>query len=103
MEIQGLPSEDYGWQVTEAPFLAAHCRAGRALLELTQEQLALKAGVGRMTVKRFEASETIRPAQAAAIRRALEEAGVAFISDCTCGDGVAVAIGVGLLAGQLLR
>lgn len=64
---------------------AAQCRAARALLKWTVQHLAARAGVGRSTVTRLEGGEaTILPAQRAAIRVALEAAGVQFIG----GDGV---------------
>jgi transcriptional regulator with XRE-family HTH domain len=70
-------------------------RAARALLGWSQGQLAAAAGVGEMTVKRFEAdkgevSGTISSLQR--IRTALEHAGIEFI-DATQekGSGVRLA------------
>jgi hypothetical protein len=56
------------------------CRAGRALLRISQSQLARKAGVSRLTVAHFEhaASKPI-PVSLAAIRTALEASGVALL------------------------
>ena len=77
-------------------FLPAHCRGARALLDWTQAQLAERAEVGRMTVKRFEAGEPVRPAQAAAIRLALQRAGARFMSSNAVLEDEAVELGVAL-------
>jgi predicted transcriptional regulator len=67
----------------------AQCRAGRALLEITQTQLAASAGMGLSTVVDFEkerrqvSSESIE-----SIRRALVSAGVEFIDENGGGPGV---------------
>ncbi len=66
-------------------------RAARALLRWTAERLAEASGVGLATIKRAEASdELVRmiPANAAAVRRALEAAGVEFIPENGGGAGV---------------
>src|SRR5260370_2484822 len=56
------------------------CRAGRALLRISQAQLARRAGVSRLTVAHFEraASKPI-PVSLAAIRTALESSGIALL------------------------
>jgi uncharacterized protein len=56
------------------------CRAGRALLRISQSQLAQRAGVSRLTVAHFEraASKPI-PVSLAAIRSALESSGIALL------------------------
>jgi predicted nucleotidyltransferase len=56
------------------------CRAGRALLRVSQTELARRAGVSRLTIAHFEraASKPI-PVSLAAIRSALESAGVALL------------------------
>jgi len=67
----------------------AQCRAGRALLEITQTQLATSAGLGLSTVVDFEkgrrqlSSESIE-----LIFRALSQAGVEFIDENGGGPGV---------------
>jgi len=56
------------------------CRAGRALLSITQDQLARRASVSRLTVAHFErAARKPIPASLAAIRLALEASGVALL------------------------
>ena len=67
----------------------AQVRAARALLGMTQGQLAKAAGLGLSTVVDFEkgrrqvSDETVE-----AIRRALERAGVEFIHENGAGEGV---------------
>ena len=58
------------------------CRAARAWLDWRQDRLSAEAGVGLSTVKGFEAGKS-RPigATLAAMRAALEKAGVAFVDD----------------------
>jgi transcriptional regulator with XRE-family HTH domain len=59
----------------------AQYRAARALIDWTQDDLSRSAEVGAVTIRQFErgASEP-RRAILAALRRALEEAGVKFIA-----------------------
>ena len=69
---------------------SAQCRAGRALLELTQEQLAEKARVARPTIADFERNAR-RPIDnnILSIIRAFETSGISFITeDDQCGVGV---------------
>jgi transcriptional regulator with XRE-family HTH domain len=66
---------------------AATCRAARALLGLTQAQLAARASVGLSTVKHFEGGNYKPIANnRKAIEAALVAAGVDFIG---AGDGSA--------------
>jgi predicted transcriptional regulator len=67
----------------------AQCRAGRALLEITQTQLAASAGLGLSTVVDFEKERReVSPESVEAIRRALVRAGVEFIDENGGGPGV---------------
>ncbi len=80
----------------DKPMDPAQSRAARALLGWTQTDLAMRADVGVMTVKRFEAGNEIRSAQASVIRRALVEAGVILLADGSVCDGAIVSLGVAL-------
>jgi transcriptional regulator with XRE-family HTH domain len=67
----------------------AQCRAARALIEWTQPNLAEAAQLGLSTVVDFEKSRrAVSPEAVAAIRRALEEAGVIFVEENGEGPGV---------------
>jgi transcriptional regulator with XRE-family HTH domain len=67
-------------------------RAARALLGLSQEELAERASIGIMTVKRVEAAGAVIRGSAQTmvrIQRALEKAGVVFEEeDADRGPGV---------------
>ncbi|WP_442582531.1 helix-turn-helix domain-containing protein [Mesorhizobium sp. ASY16-5R] len=68
---------------------SAQCRAGRALLNWSQQQLADAARVGVVTVRQFEnGGSEPRNATLDVIRRALEAAGVEFIPENGGGAGV---------------
>jgi predicted transcriptional regulator len=70
----------------------AQCRAARGLLGMTQSDLALSSGVSLRTIAHFEAGErTPIPANHAALRSALETAGVTFIAENGGGAGVRLA------------
>ncbi len=67
----------------------AQCRAARALLDLSQKQLADAARVGVVTVRQFEKSAAVpRHSTLDVIRRALEAAGVIFVDANGHGAGV---------------
>ena len=67
----------------------AQCRTGRALLELTQTQLALAAGVGLSTVVDFEKNRRqLSNGAIESIFQALTRAGVEFIQENGGGPGV---------------
>ncbi|SMX42548.1 helix-turn-helix domain-containing protein [Maliponia aquimaris] len=60
----------------------------RAALGLGVRNVAAAAGVSPTTVTRFERGEELRDSTVAAIRAALEEAGVEFIPENGGGPGV---------------
>lgn len=65
------------------------CRAARAMLNLEQSEVAASAGVARATLIDFEKGQRVpRPSTVAAIRAALEAAGVEFIPENGGGPGV---------------
>jgi transcriptional regulator with XRE-family HTH domain len=67
----------------------AQCRAGRALLDMTQTQLASLAGIGLSTVVDFEKERRqVSMAAIEAIQMALNRAGVEFIDENGGGPGV---------------
>ncbi|MBN9361902.1 MULTISPECIES: helix-turn-helix transcriptional regulator [unclassified Devosia] len=72
---------------------AAQMRAGRALLEWSQQELAEQSGVSLPTIKRME---KVGPGRSAgdtvtAVEKALEAAGVQFIPENGSGAGVRLA------------
>ena len=68
--------------VMEMSITPAQSRAARGLVAMTQASLAETSGVSLRTIAHFESAErTPIPANLAAIRSALESAGVAFIND----------------------
>ena len=70
----------------------AQCRAARALIDWSQQQLAVAANIGNATIRNFEAGRS-EPHNATldVIRRAFESAGVRFISENGGGAGVRLA------------
>jgi transcriptional regulator with XRE-family HTH domain len=67
----------------------AQCRATRALLAWTQQQVADAAGVSVVTVRQFELGATTpQRATLDVLSRALEAAGVEFIPQNGGGPGV---------------
>jgi transcriptional regulator with XRE-family HTH domain len=66
------------------------CRAGRALLNWTQERLSIEACISPNTLRRFESGQSLpNRATLGVIRFALEAGGVRFIGD----DGVTLSPG----------
>jgi DNA-binding XRE family transcriptional regulator len=68
----------------------AQCRAARALLDWTQDELAERAEVSRGTIRGFESGQhALQRATAAAVCRALHAGGVILVeADCAAGQGV---------------
>lgn len=69
-------------KVTSAQF-----RMARAALEWTVRDLAAKAGVHRNTIARIESGEASHGPTLAAVQRALEDAGIIFLSAGEQTDG----------------
>jgi len=70
-------------------FTPEQCRAARALLGWSQQDLANQARVGIVTVNQLENGLSLpRPATLDVIQRALETAGVEFIDENGGGPGV---------------
>jgi transcriptional regulator with XRE-family HTH domain len=65
------------------------CRAARALLDITQPELAEAAGLGLSTIVDFEKSRRdVSRAAVHAMQKALEKAGIQFIGKNGGGPGV---------------
>ena len=71
---------------------AAQCRAGRALVEISREDLAERSSVSHRSIVDFErGAREPRESTKAALRAALEAAGVVFIPENGGGAGVRLA------------
>ncbi len=72
------------------PLSPAQCRAARALLDWTQDELAARADVSRGTIRGFESGQhALQRSTAAAVCRALEAGGVRLMeADGAGGPGV---------------
>jgi hypothetical protein len=77
----------YVW-LESLKMIAAQCRAGRALLNVTVEELARLAVVATDTLVRFENGAELKPRTVDAIREALEGAGCEFVDENGGGPGV---------------
>lgn len=65
------------------------CRAARALLRISQDELAAKAKISAVTVRKFEnQTGTLRDSLIKLIRLTLEAEGVVFIDENGGGPGV---------------
>ncbi|MGW9329049.1 helix-turn-helix domain-containing protein [Bosea sp. NPDC055594] len=72
----------------ETPMAPAQCRAARALLDWSQAELAQSAHIGPSTLKNFEGGRSApMPHNLAAIRSALEAAGLTFLVEGEAIDG----------------
>ncbi|MFH5927168.1 helix-turn-helix domain-containing protein [Roseomonas xinghualingensis] len=75
--------------VVKEDILPAQLRAARALVDWSREDLAAAAKTTTRTLARIEAGETMpRSSTLAAIRGALEAAGVIFVAENGEGPGV---------------
>jgi transcriptional regulator with XRE-family HTH domain len=71
------------------PITPGQCRAARALLDITQPELADLAGLGLSTIVDFEKSRRDVSREAVlSLQRALYEAGIQFIARNGGGPGV---------------
>lgn len=67
----------------------AQCRAARAMISMTQPDLAKSASVGLSTVVDFEKERRqVSDRSISAVRNALEQAGIEFIPENGGGAGV---------------
>ena len=66
-------------RVASRKMIAAQCRAGRGLLNMTVKDLAARARVAADTIVRLENGREMKPRTIEAIRMALEAAGVEFL------------------------
>jgi transcriptional regulator with XRE-family HTH domain len=66
----------------------AQCRAARALLDWSQQQLAEASKIGNATIRNFEGGKsTPQHATLDVLGRAFEAAGIIFLGDCQSIDG----------------
>jgi transcriptional regulator with XRE-family HTH domain len=73
----------------ELPIRPEQCRAARALLAWSQDDLSAKAKIAKRTVALFETGQREPYARTlAALRKSLERAGVVFIEENGGGPGV---------------
>jgi len=56
------------------------CRAARALVGVSAEQLAASAGISHVTLKRFESGRTMQAETIVAITDAIQRAGVTLLA-----------------------
>jgi DNA-binding XRE family transcriptional regulator len=74
-------------------------RAARALLAMSQEELATTAQVGVATVKRFESGKAIRFEIERSLRSALESKGIIVLEPASTIEGHRIGAGVAIRAG----
>jgi len=71
----------------EQTITPSQCRMARAALNLGVREAAQAAGVSTNTITRLERGEELLPRTVAAIRAALESAGIIFLADGQSVDG----------------
>ena len=81
-------SQESSLQGSEIGLSAEQCRMARAALNLGVREVAALAQVSTNTITRLERGEALYPRTVAAIRAALEAAGVEFIAENGGGAGV---------------
>jgi DNA-binding transcriptional regulator YiaG len=73
------------------PMSPAQCRGARALLDITQPELARRAEVGLSTVVDFERERRIVSQEAVVkLQQALKDAGIDFIDENGGGPGIRI-------------
>ena len=71
----------------EANLLPIQCKMARIALDMGVKQLAETADVSTNTIVRFERGDELKPRTVAAIRAALESAGIIFLDGDYSGSG----------------
>lgn len=69
------------------------CRMARAALGWSLDDLAAGSGVGRRTIAKFEAGQTVSAASVATLRAAMEAKGVRFLDSGKHAGGVVPPVG----------
>jgi DNA-binding transcriptional regulator YiaG len=86
MSTKNVGVDEKNLRAYSAPMSPEQSRAARAWLDLSQEALAAKASVSISTVRDFEAGRRVPIANnLAAMRAALETAGIGFVDGATPG------------------
>jgi transcriptional regulator with XRE-family HTH domain len=87
--IADMPGAKAANGLAESMISADQCRAARALLGWTREDLAKAAGVSAGTIKNVELGKGTLGVVAVAVERALTDAGIWFVHDDDVGgEGV---------------
>jgi DNA-binding XRE family transcriptional regulator len=73
--------------MSDAAITAKQCRAGRALLDWMQGDLASATGISVHTIRYFERGGTMRRSKRNLVKSALESAGVIFVEENGEGPG----------------
>lgn len=68
------------------------CRAARALLDWTQNDLSTATGLSAVTIRAFEKGGDMRDSNRTLLRLIIEKAGVVFIEPNGGGPGVRLAV-----------